>query len=110
MVVSAKRIIDLNDKYHFLENLSERELKNPEGVGIDLRLAKAHRIVGPGYLGVTERDTSNVELVADIERGDKEVVIAPGETILATTMETINLPGTPVDIGDDKPAILMVDI
>jgi deoxycytidine triphosphate deaminase len=41
MIISAKRIIQLNEKYRFINNLSDRE-KEPEGVGIDVRVGEIY--------------------------------------------------------------------
>jgi deoxycytidine triphosphate deaminase len=45
MILSAKKILELNEKYKIIENLSEREL-NPEGVGIDVRVGEVYKIKG----------------------------------------------------------------
>ena len=47
-----------------IENLSDRELQNPEGIGLDLRIGKVFRIGGKAFLGVTERETPGATLVA----------------------------------------------
>ena len=76
-----------------LENLSERELTNPEGAGIDLRLGKVFRLSGKGFLGVTERDTPNSELVAEyVEGKTNSFELAPGEYVLTETVETFSMP------------------
>jgi hypothetical protein len=41
MIISAKRILELNSEYHFIENLDKREL-NPEGVGFDIRVGEIY--------------------------------------------------------------------
>ena len=42
MIISAKKIIELNKKYKLIENLSEREL-TPEDVGIDIRVGEVYK-------------------------------------------------------------------
>ena len=45
MIISAKKILELNKKYRLIENLAEREL-NPEGLGIDVRVGEVYRLEG----------------------------------------------------------------
>ena len=40
MVLGPKALLQLVKKAKLVENLSERELTNPEGAGFDLRLAE----------------------------------------------------------------------
>lgn len=58
MILGIDEIHKLVGEIKLLENLSERELTNPEGAGIDLRLGKVFRLEGKGFLGVEERDMS----------------------------------------------------
>lgn len=100
MILSAKKILELNKKHKLLENLSDRELENPEGVGIDLRLGEVYAIEGEGFLGEKERKTPEAKKVADIKEGVKIVTINPGELVLAKTMEIINLPAEKIEIEE----------
>lgn len=110
MILSAKRILELNPQYRLVENLSDREKSNPEGVGLDLRVGEVYRIEGDGYLGETERRTPEAKKVADIRDGDKEVVIKPGEFVLAKTIEKVNLPSEKIVVDQGlAPAFLMAD-
>lgn len=87
-------------KHGLIKNLGRRELKNPEGVGIDLRLGSVHKIVkggafieadGQDQLG--KRQGVETEMVAEFVEGQlKEVTIKPGEYYLAQTYEEINTP------------------
>jgi deoxycytidine triphosphate deaminase len=109
MIVSAKRILELSESYNLIENLSERERTNPEGVGFDLRVGEVYRLSGEAFLGVTERKGPAEEMVASISRGDKEVVIKPGEYVLLKTMEKFNLPADKIKVDDNsEPALLML--
>lgn len=36
MILSALRVLELNEKYKLIEGLSEREIENPEGTVIDV--------------------------------------------------------------------------
>ena len=99
MIISASKIIELNEKYSFIENLAEREL-NPEGVGIDIRAGVIYRLKGKGFLGVDERDTPDIEIIADINQGDKKVILNPGDYVLVKTIEKINIPGEKIIIEE----------
>lgn len=110
MIVSTRKILELNDRYHLLENLCERE-SYPEGVGIDIRVGEVYSIEGEGYLGVEERKTPEIELVASIRKGDKEVTLGMHEFVLVKTMEKVNLPAEKIVVEDGmKPAYLMMDV
>ncbi|MDE1860844.1 MAG: hypothetical protein KGH72_03955 [Candidatus Micrarchaeota archaeon] len=108
MILSAKKILELNAKYGLLENLSEREKSNPEGVGIDLRVGEVYRISGEGYLGESERKTPDATKIADIKAGDKEVTINPGEFLLVKTIESVNLPAEKIVVEDGASATFLV--
>jgi deoxycytidine triphosphate deaminase len=111
MILSAKKVLELNGKHKLIEGLSEREEKNPEGVGFDLRLAEVFTISGEGFLGVTERKTPTETSVASAERGDKEVTIKPGEYVLVKTMEKVNLPPEKIEIEEgEKPRLVMTRV
>ncbi len=98
MALSAVKILELNEKYNLIENLSERELNNPEGVGIDIRVGEVYEIEGDGFLGVTERKMPNIKKIASISDGDKEVTMKPGDYLLVKTMERFNIPSEKVEI------------
>ncbi len=110
MIISASRIIELNEKHRLIENLAEREL-NPEGVGIDIRAGVIYRFKGKGFLGVDERDTPEIEIIADIDKGDKKVILNPEDYVLVKTIEKVNIPGEKIIIEKGKePALLMLDV
>ena len=62
MPISALKLLELNEKYNLIENLSERELLNPEGVGTDLRVGEVYKIIEPGFLGIDERHTPAIKV------------------------------------------------
>ncbi len=100
MVLGIDKILERVEKDNLIENLSERELKDPEGTGIDLRVGKIFRLSGEGFLGVEERDTPNLELVAEYKEDEKNSVkINPGDYFLTETIEKVNIP-------DDLVAVL----
>lgn len=110
MIISAKRIIELNKDHNLIENLSERELNNPEGVGIDVRAGEIYELAGEGFLGIAERKTPDIKKLADIKEGSKDFVLQPGKFILVKTIEKVNLPGNKIEIEEGKePAIIMMD-
>ncbi len=89
-------------KHGLIKNLGKRELENPEGVGIDLRLGSVHKIIKGGAFiemdGVELGKRLGVEtkLVAQFVEGKvQEVVIKPGQYFLVQTYEEIN---TPLDL------------
>lgn len=98
MVLGPKELLKLVKKIKLVEGLSERELTNPEGAGFDLRLGEVYKISGDAFLGVTERHTAEVTLVAKYEetksekRKAKNIVIKPGEFYLIKTIEDVNMP------------------
>ena len=108
MKISAVKILELNDKYNLIEGLSERELNNPEGSGIDLRVGQVHKIIGDSLLSADgtsrERYSSKTELLGDIEKdGNKIIVMKPGEFFLVTTIEVIHSPSKKIKYDDSFP-------
>jgi deoxycytidine triphosphate deaminase len=76
---------------NFIEGLCERDAKNPEGAGFDIRVGEIFKNNSSGFLGIENRKTPDVESVAKFGE-DKEYVMKPGEYILIKTMEKLNLP------------------
>jgi len=108
MILSAKKVLELNSKYKLIENLSERELNNPEGIGIDVRAGEIYKLTGESFLGVSDRKTADIEKVADIKK-DKFFVLKPGEFFLVKTIEKVNLPATKIQVDGAEPTIIMQD-
>lgn len=102
MIITAKTILDLNEKHNIIENLSERELNNPEGTGFDVRVGEVHELSGEGFLGVSERQTPTSKLVASIQKGDSSFDLKPGMYVLVKTMEKVNLPKDKIEIDGRK--------
>ena len=110
MIISAKKVLELNKKYKLIENLSEREW-TPEGVGIDVRVGEVYKIEGEGFLGVVTRKTPKVKKIADIKEGDKRITLKPGDFVLVKTIEKVNVPAEKIVIEESKePAYLMLDV
>lgn len=93
MVIGPKKLLELVKEIKLVENLSERELTNPEGAGFDLRLGEVYTISGESFLGVTERKTADINLVEKYVEGEnRKVKIKPGDFLLTKTIETVNMP------------------
>lgn len=114
MVLGPKKLLQLVKSKKLVVGLSERELKSPEGAGFDLRLGEVYKIKGDAFLGVDERETPEIELVAQYKGGRKSInqphakrngrvkkreakvrssiVIKPGEFYLVKTIESVNMP------------------
>lgn len=93
MILGISELHRLVKEVKLVEDLSERELNNPEGAGFDLRLGKLFKLKGEGFLGIQERATPDVELVAEYDsENPKSVTIKPGEYFLTETIEKFNMP------------------
>jgi deoxycytidine triphosphate deaminase len=99
------------DIYKIVQNLSERELKNPEGTAVDLRLGEVHKITGGQAFieadakdGQGRRSGFETELLMAFDESaarQKELVIKPGEYYLVKTVEVVDIP---LDVlGDVRP-------
>lgn len=96
MILGPKKLLELVKKINLVENLSERELTNPEGAGFDLRLGEVYRISGDAFLGETHRKTADIELVEKYAEGEtRSITLQPGDFYLVTTIECVN---TPLDL------------
>ncbi|MFA7243915.1 MAG: hypothetical protein WC080_01320 [Patescibacteria group bacterium] len=93
MVLGVDKLLDLVKKQKLVENLCERELTNPEGCGFDLCLGKVHEISGRGFMGLTERDSTDSKLLYEyIPEKKQSVIFKPGDCYLVTTNEKVNMP------------------
>jgi deoxycytidine triphosphate deaminase len=95
MVLGPKKLLQLVKKHKLVENLSERELTNPEGAGFDLRLGEVFKISGKAFLGETHRQTPDIESVMVYKEKKKQAIkIKPGDFFLVKTIEKVNVPVT----------------
>ncbi len=100
MILGPKILLDLVKKKNLVENLADRELNNPEGAGFDLRLGKVFKLQGNSFLGIDERKTPDVKLIAEFDpsassgqaQKKSKLVIKPGEIYLTETYEKFNMP------------------
>ncbi len=92
-VLGVKKILELVKAKKLVENLAKRELENPEGAGFDLRVGELYKVSGKGFLGVQERETPDMELVAKYEEGKKiKVELEPNTYYILKTIEDVNMP------------------
>lgn len=109
MPISSLKVLELNGEHHLVEGLSERELKNPEGIELELRVGRVEKIVGESFLGVDKRSSPETKLIADIEKdGSKKIIMKPGDYYLVRTIETINCPSFPVKYEEGLPPRLLM--
>ena len=93
MIIGVRKLLGLVKKNKLVENLSERELNNPEGAGFDIRIGELYRVTGKGFLGIKERETPNVKLIARFdEKKPSRILIKPKTYYLMKTAEKLNLP------------------
>ncbi len=102
MVLGINHVLKLIKEKKLLENVGERELKNPEGVGVDLRIGEIHKIISGGAFievdgkaGLGKRKGVKTELIAKFKprgKNQTEVLIEPGEYYLVATVEKVNTP------------------
>jgi len=104
MILSALKVLELNGRYNLIEGLSERELENPEGTVLDLRVGQIHNIIGESLLGIQERYSSKIETIGDVKKdGNKRFTIKSGEYYLVTTMEIIYSPSEKIKYDESLP-------
>lgn len=93
MIIGVKKLLELVKEKNLVENLSERELQNPEGAGFDLRIGELYEVSGKGFLGVEERETPEMKLMAKYEEEENQKVSLQPRTYYAMkTVENVNMP------------------
>jgi deoxycytidine triphosphate deaminase len=93
MVLGIKKLHELVKNNALVENLSARELTNPEGAGFDLRIGELYEISGQGFMGLEERETPAMNLIAKFEEGQKvKVELKPHTYYVMKTVENVNMP------------------
>lgn len=93
MILGISELHKLVQEKNLIEGLSERELTNPEGAGFDLRIGELYELEGSGFLGVTERETPKINLIASHAKdGEKKVELKPNTYYMMGTIEKVNLP------------------
>jgi deoxycytidine triphosphate deaminase len=93
MILGVDELLKLIKKQKLVENLSERELANPEGAMFDLRIGEIYKISGNGFLGIDKRETPKEKLVAKYDPKKKTAfTFKPGDYFLMKTIESVNMP------------------
>jgi len=93
MILGVKKLLELVKEKKLVENLSERELNNPEGAGFDFRIGELYQASGKGFLGVQERETPKTNLLSKFKEGETvKVKLEPKTYYLMKTIEKVNLP------------------
>ncbi|MBU2562498.1 MAG: dCTP deaminase [Nanoarchaeota archaeon] len=91
-MIGTKELLKLVQENNLIENLSEREILNPEGAGFDLRVGEVFVIEGgEAFLGEFERHTPKAGSIAKYKQ-EKDVILKPGDFVLVKTIEKVNLP------------------
>lgn len=99
MILGLDEVLKRVKKEKLIENLGKRELKNPEGVGVDLRLGAVYKIIAGGAFIEGDRQQAlgsrkgvKTKLIAEFKKKGKQpwVVIKPGDYYLVSTLEVIN--------------------
>jgi deoxycytidine triphosphate deaminase len=101
-VLGIHKVLELIKKEKLIENLGARDLSNPEGVGMDLRMGEAHKIEeggafieADGTAGLGKRKGVKTKMIGKFHEGadSQELIeIKPGEYLLISTIESINIP------------------
>ena len=93
MILGVDKLHQLVENKKLVEGLCERELTNPEGAGFDLRLGEIYELKSDGFLGIDERKTPDVKIVAKFVEGQKSnFVFRPGKYYVMKTVEKVNTP------------------
>ena len=93
MIIGVKKLLQLVKSKKLVENLCQRELKNPEGAGFDIRIGELYKINGKGFIGVNERKTPAMELLAKFEeKKPAKIFLQPHIYYLMKTVEKVNMP------------------
>ncbi|MDQ3098517.1 MAG: hypothetical protein M3Q44_02115 [bacterium] len=104
-ILGLKNVVKRIKEEALLENVGDRDLDNPEGTGIDLRLGSIHKIIeggafieADGTAGQGMRKGVKTEELASFKRDSEkqeDISIKPGEYYLVQCVETVN---TPMDL------------
>jgi len=93
MILGIDKVLELIKTKNLIEGLDEKNL-NFEGCGIDLRIGEIYEMLDDnGFLHIETRKTPNFKLLANYEYNKTvKVILKPGKTYSATTIEKINTP------------------
>lgn len=92
-ILGLNEVLKRIKKDQLIGNLGSRDLDNPEGVGIDLRLGSVHKIIKGGAFIEADGDILGKRKGVETKQINKDwIVIKPGDYYLVSTMEIINTP------------------
>jgi deoxycytidine triphosphate deaminase len=93
MILGVDQLLKLVEEKKLVEDLSERELTNPEGAGFDLRLGEVYELEGKSFLGVEDRKTPEVKSLRKYNPDEKSsFIFKPSLYYLIRTVEKVNTP------------------
>ena len=93
MVLGIEELQKLVKEKNLVTGLSPRELENPEGAGFDLRIGELYEVLGQGFLGVEQRETPEMKLLAKHQNGKTvEFQIKPHTYYVMKTIEEVHMP------------------
>jgi deoxycytidine triphosphate deaminase len=101
-LLGLKQVLERVKTDNIIENLGDRDLTNPEGVGLDIRLGGIFKITeggafleADGIAGQGMRKGVKTEQLAEFKLGNEtqeDIVIKPGQYYLVQTYEKFNVP------------------
>ena len=93
-VLGLDEVLTRVKKQKLIEGLGKREIENPEGVVVDLRLGEVYEIIeGGAFIEADgEEGLGKRKGVKTKKLEGTEIVINPGDYYLVTTHETLNTP------------------
>jgi deoxycytidine triphosphate deaminase len=101
-VLGLDQVLKRIKKEKLVENLGDRDLSNPEGVGLDIRLGAVYTIIkggafieADGEAGLGKRKGVKTKVLAEFKKGSKTqkvVSLKPRKYYLAQTIESLNTP------------------
>jgi deoxycytidine triphosphate deaminase len=93
MILGIDQLLELVHEKKLVENLSERELNNPEGAGFDLRIGELYEVAGSGFLHIENRKTPELKLIAKYGDGKSaKIKLEPNKAYVMKTIEKVNTP------------------
>lgn len=101
-VLGLDQVLKRVKKKRLIENLGERDLNNPEGVGLDLRLGAIHQVIRGGAFieadgkeNLGKRRGVKTKQLAEFKAGvksQKYIILKPEKYYLIQTIESLNTP------------------
>jgi len=93
MILGVEKLHALVKSVNLVEGLCDRELKNPEGAGFDLRIGEVFELKSDAFLGIEERETPKVKILAKFDENKKQsFIFKPKTYYLMKTIEKVNTP------------------